>query len=182
MMWLLELLEDELHNLAAGTDHDYKIMENIINYFNHYPNSYHHPFEDKVFEWLLNECPSQAGIINELLADHESQSKLGRDLFMLVTAIQSGHMVPREKLVSELELFISVQRNHINKEEGRLFKDAEEVLTGLHLDEIPIPDRAALDPLFGESIDSSYAELAALAERRHDSSSIDAAVSEKPNK
>ena len=179
MMWLLDLLDEELSSLAAGSDHDYTIMANIIDYFNHYPNTYHHPFEDKVFEWIRDECPSLSGMVSELRADHESQSELGRDLLMLVTAIQSGHMVPREKLVAELELFIEVQRSHINKEERYLFKEAEGVLTGLHLSEIPIPDRAALDPLFGQSIDSNFAALAARVERRHDSSSGDAAVTGK---
>ncbi|MFT4585704.1 MAG: hemerythrin-like domain-containing protein [Gammaproteobacteria bacterium] len=160
MVTLLDLLEGECRDLASGVDHDYTLMTNIVDYFNHYPTLYHHPFEDKVFAWICEERPTLTLIVKDLLVEHESQAKLVADVALLLKGIVTGHLVPRTKLVDELTSYITVQREHISKEENRLLKEVEGLLDGLHLAEIPMPDRAVLDPLFGEISSDEYSAIA----------------------
>ncbi len=68
-------------------------------------------------------------------------------------------MVPRQKIVDELSKYSAVQRGHIDKEEGYLLKETEKLLRERNLEEIPVADRAALDPLFGVQIDSEFSAL-----------------------
>jgi len=160
MIRLLDLLDAEVGALAAGTDHDYTLLMDIVAYFNHYPTRFHHPFEDRIFDWICGERPALVGLVEELRLEHERQGELGKELAILLKAICSGHMVPRDKVVTELTDYIKFQRDHIDKEEAELLKGTEELLADHHMIEIPIPDRTELDPLFGDEIDIAFAALA----------------------
>jgi hemerythrin-like domain-containing protein len=160
MIRLLDLLEREVKDLATGADHDYVLMADIVAYFNHYPAHFHHPYEDKVFGWISGERPALAGLVEELRLEHETQAELGRELSLLLQAIGARHMVPREKVLDDLAVFIETQRKHIDKEEAQLLVGIEELLTERDLIEIPIPNRADLDPLFGDEIDDAFSALA----------------------
>ena len=127
--------------------------------------AFHHPFEDKIFDWISGERPALVGLVEELRLEHEQQAELGKELSIFLKAICSGHMVPREKVVTELTDYIKIQRNHIDKEERDLLKGTEELLADHHMIEIPIPDRTALDPLFGDEIDIAFSALADAIER-----------------
>ncbi|HJP35181.1 MAG: hemerythrin domain-containing protein [Gammaproteobacteria bacterium] len=165
MSRLLDVLDKEVGDLAAGDDHDYALMSDVVSYFNHYPARFHHPYEDELFGWISGEQPVLAGLVEELRLEHASQAKLGREVSMFLKAIQAGHMVPRDKVVSRLTDYIKVQRRHIDKEEGKLLKGTEELLADHHMIEIPIPDRSELDPLFGDEIDIAFSALAEALER-----------------
>lgn len=177
MVSLLDLLEQELRELAAGDDHDYALMANIVDYFNHYPAHHHHPFEDKIFEWLAKERPTLQAEVDKLRDQHDTQAKSVARLAMLIQGVQMGHMVPRAQIVELTKNFIETQREHIQTEEGHILKEAEGILSGFHLKEIPIPNRSNLDPLFGDELDQNFACAAAALGR--DVESADAAASKK---
>ena len=50
---LLHVLEQELNVFDHSDQPDYEILRAIIEYFQDYPESYHHPKEDMVFEIQL---------------------------------------------------------------------------------------------------------------------------------
>lgn len=176
MMTLLDLLEHDLRDLASGDDHDYSLMANIIDYFNHYPAHYHHPFEDQLFDWIGNERETLRAEIDNLREEHQSQAKFLARLSTLIQGVQTGHMVPRAEIVDQMTQFIKLQREHIQTEEGHLLKEAHAILAGLHLAEIPVPDRARLDPLFGKNIDPNYEIIAIALGHDHDSKAAGSSV------
>lgn len=165
MTRLLDLLDREVGELAEGVDHDYALMADIVSYFNHYPTRFHHPYEDRVFDWIGAQRPVLAGLIEELRLEHETQTKMGSELAVFLKAICAGHVVPRDQVVERLTDYIALQRGHIDKEEGRLLKGLEEILSDQHMIEIPLPDRGELDPLFGDEIDVAFSALAGVLER-----------------
>ncbi len=165
MIQLLEILESEVKDLASGSDHDYSVMSDIVDYFNHYPTHFHHPYEDKLFEWIGIENPSLRSLIDELQTEHEAQATLGNEMSMFLQGIRTGHMVPREAVVKDLTEYIRVQRDHIDKEEGRLLKEVENLLEAKRAIEIPLPDRDTLDPLFGDKVDTAFSLIADALER-----------------
>ena len=168
MIRLLDLLDDELRDIASGRACDYPLVANIVEYFNEYPNRYHHPFEDKVFAWIGRERPSLSGVIDELRTDHELQTVISHDLTKLLDEARTGRAAPNERLAEELKSFVSVQRAHIDKEEKRVLKQAEGLLTGIHLREIPIPDGDELDPLFGKAVGGDFSAIAVALGRAHE--------------
>lgn len=165
MIRLLDMLEIEVRDLAAGNDHDYSLMADIVDYFNHYPTHFHHPYEDKLFKWIGIERPALLYLIDELQTEHEAQAELGSEVAMFLQGISAGHMVPRDAMVKDLTEYIQVQRNHIDKEEGRLLKEVEKLLDAQRGIEIPLPDRGASDPLFGDNVDTAFSLIADALER-----------------
>ncbi|MFT4561829.1 MAG: hemerythrin-like domain-containing protein [Gammaproteobacteria bacterium] len=115
MVALLDLLEGECADLARGVDHDYTLMINIVDYFNHYPTLHHHPFEDAVFAWICEQRPTLACIVKDLQTEHESQATLGADIALLLKGIVTAHVVPRARVVYELTSYIAVQREQRRK-------------------------------------------------------------------
>lgn len=168
MQRLLGVLEDECSRLTTYPNYDYKILSNIIEYFNHYPTKYHHPLEDKLFAWMATERPHLAPVVENLRIEHENQEKLGAQLAKLIKDIQAGHEVSQSMLINKLSTYVEFQREHINKEEQSILREAKGFLHGMHLAEAPIPDRLALDPLFGDDIDAAYSDLAVVIGRGGD--------------
>ncbi len=159
MVRLLDLLDEHSRAIAAGTEDDFRLVAEIIKYFNHYPTAAHHPCEDEVFNWVSEECPELSDAVEDLRADHVSQAQLGERAATFLQGVLAGHLVPRQKIVDELSAFSEVQREHIYTEEGHLLKAVEKLLREKHLDEIPVSRRDAIDPVFGAEIDDEYADL-----------------------
>lgn len=159
MARLLDLLDEHVGLIAAGKEDNFRLVADIIKYFNHYPKSSHHPYEDKIFDWVCDERPALIEAVEDLRREHVSQGELGEEVAGFLQGIISGHMVPRQKIVDELSKYSAVQRRHIDKEEGYLLKETEKLLRERNLDEIPVANRAALDPLFGAEIDSEFSAL-----------------------
>src|SRR5437868_15178261 len=67
---LLVVLEQELSVFARGERPDYEVVHAIIAYFQVYPDAYHHPPEDMVFEKLKVRDPAAAANIGDVAADH----------------------------------------------------------------------------------------------------------------
>lgn len=168
MIRLLDLLDDELRGIASNGTCDYTLVANIVEYFNEYPNRYHHPFEDKVFAWIGRERPGLSSVIDELRTEHELQTVISHDLTKLLDEARTGRAPPNERLAEELKPFITVQREHIDKEEKRVLKQAEGLLSGIHLQEIPIPDSDTLDPLFGQAVGGDFSAIAVALGRAHE--------------
>ncbi len=57
---LLLVLERELSVFARGERPDYEVVHAVIAYFQVYPDAYHHPPEDVVFEKLKMRDPAAA--------------------------------------------------------------------------------------------------------------------------
>src|SRR5664279_5337383 len=64
---LLLVLEHELEVFDRSEEPDYEILQAVIQYFQDYPESCHHPKEDMVFEKLKVRDPAAANRIGCLL-------------------------------------------------------------------------------------------------------------------
>ncbi|MGR9090505.1 MAG: hemerythrin domain-containing protein [Gammaproteobacteria bacterium] len=159
MVHLLDLLDEHTGSIADGTEDDFQLLAEIVKYFNHYPTSSHHPYEDKVFNWVCSERPALSEAVEDLRREHASQAGLGEEVAAFLQGVLSGHMVPRQKIVDDLNRYSAVQRAHVDKEEGYLLKETEKLLREKNLDEIPVANRDAIDPVFGAEIDSEFSNL-----------------------
>jgi hemerythrin-like domain-containing protein len=159
MISLLDLLEKQMADTASGNDHHFGLMSEIVDYFNHYPAISHHPIEDEIFEWVRGQRPRLGELVAELRAEHAAQADLGREVAMFLQGIAGGHLVPRAQIVEKLNLYIGVQRRHIDKEEAHLLKETADLLTELEFTEIPLQSGIAPDPLFGANPELAYTRV-----------------------
>src|SRR5437899_10583239 len=94
---LLLVLERELSVFARGERGerpDYEVVHAVIAYFQVYPDAYHHPPEDMVFEKLKVRDPAAAANIGDLAADH----RRGAEGLRRVARAVEGVLADRELL------------------------------------------------------------------------------------
>ena len=71
---LLLVLEQELEVFDHSEVPDYEILQAVIQYFQDYPESYHHPKEDMVFEKLKMRDPAAVKRIGDVEAEHQLET------------------------------------------------------------------------------------------------------------
>ena len=71
---LLHVLEQEISEFDRSNPPDYEIIQAIIEYFQDYPEGYHHPKEDMVFEKLKLRDPAVAKRIGDIEDEHEIET------------------------------------------------------------------------------------------------------------
>ncbi len=118
---LLDLLEAQIGILNHGGTPDYLLMFDVMCYMRHYPDLFHHPQEDLIFEKLKERDPSARAIVDKLMEEHKALAEKGAQFFESLQIVVSESMVPRETLDSQGRGYIAFLCSHMDKEEERVF-------------------------------------------------------------
>ena len=156
---LLHVLEQELNVFDHSDPPDYEILRAIIEYFQDYPESYHHPKEDMVFEKLKARDPAVAQRIGELEAEHQIETNRLREFSQAVEDILAGREFLRQSFHNVVHDFIEHQRQHMDKEERLLFPAAVQGLRPDDWAEIDARLNDRKDPLFNGAIETKFQAL-----------------------
>src|ERR1700686_2719782 len=93
---LLLVLEQELDVFDHSEPPDYEILQAIIEYFQDYPESYHHPKEDIVFEKLKLRNPPAVTRVGDVEAEHQLETKRLQRFAQAVDDILAGREYLRQ--------------------------------------------------------------------------------------
>ncbi len=145
---LLHVLEQELDVFDHSDSPDYEILQAIIEYFQDYPESYHHPKEDMVFEKLKLRDPALAARIGDVEDEHEVETKRLQNFAQAVNDVLAGREFLRKNFHDIVLNFIEHQRGHMDKEEVLLFPAAVKALLAEDWAEIDARLNDRTDPLF----------------------------------
>jgi hemerythrin-like domain-containing protein len=156
---LLLVLEQELEVFDSSDQPDYEILRAIIEYFQDYPDSYHHPKEDMVFEKLKARDPAVAKRIGDVEAEHQVETKRLREFAQAVEDILAGREFLRQSFHNVVHDFIEHQRQHMDKEERLLFPAAVKALQPEDWAEIDERLDNRKDPLFDGVIEKKFRAL-----------------------
>ena len=156
---LLLVLEQELEVFDHSESPDYEILQAIIEYFLDYPESYHHPKEDMVFEKLKMRDPAAAERVGDAEAEHEIETMRLRRLVEAVEEILAGREFLRQTFHDVVNDFIEHQRKHMDKEERLLFPAAVKSLQPEDWAEIDARLNDRKDPLFNGVIETKFQAL-----------------------
>ncbi len=118
---LLLVLEHELEVFDRSERPDYEILQTIIQYFQGYPESCHHPKEEMIFGKLKARDPTAAKRCGDVEADHGVEAKRLRSFARVVDYILADQEFLRETFHLAVHDFIEHQRHHLEKEERLLF-------------------------------------------------------------
>jgi len=166
MTRLVNLLAGQIELMRTGdADADYRLMQDILHYFVHYPDVVHHPREDVLFERLHPRAPELAGAIAQLRAEHDELAATGRELCRLLDGVAGGAVVSRARLLELSDAFVRRQREHMNLEERDLFPAARRLLGDADWRAIDAEIEHVEDPLFGPIVDQAYRQVYAAIER-----------------
>ena len=156
---LLHVLEQELEIFDRGESPDFEILQAIIDYFQDYPESYHHPKEDIVFEKLKLRDPAVARQIGDAEAEHQVETNRLRQFARVVEDVLAGRELLRQTFHRVVRDFIEHQRQHMAKEERLLFPSAVKALRAEDWAEINTRLNDRKDPLFDNSTEKKFHTL-----------------------
>jgi hemerythrin-like domain-containing protein len=138
---------------------DYEILQAVIQYFQDYPESCHHPKEDMVFEKLKVRDPAAANRIGDVEAEHKIETQRLRRLVEAVEEILAGREFLRQTFHDVVFDFIKHQRQHMDKEERLLFPAAIQRLRPEDWAAIDARLEDRKDPLFNGVIETKFQAL-----------------------
>jgi hemerythrin-like domain-containing protein len=115
---LLRVLERELSVFDRGERPDYEVVLAVVDYFEGYPDTCHHPKEDMIVEKLRARDLVAAATIGE------AGSKRLRGVAQAVERVLSGQDLVRENVANIIRDFIDHERQHMAMEERVVFPAA----------------------------------------------------------
>lgn len=121
---LLHVLQQELDVFDHSHSPDYEILRALIEYFLDYPEGYHHPKEDILFEKLKLRDPALAKRVGDVEDEHEIETKRLEKFAQAVDDVLAGREILRQNFHNIVHDFIEHQRKHMDKEELMLFPAA----------------------------------------------------------
>jgi hemerythrin-like domain-containing protein len=160
---LLLALERELSVFDRGERPDYEVIWAVIAYFQVYPDTYHHPQEDIIFEKLKARDRAAAANIGDLAAEHRMGADRLRRVAQAVESVLMDREVPRHTVDDIIRDFIVHARRHIVMEERDFFPAADKALQAEDWAEIALSRATGQkDPLFSEIAEERFGAV-----RRH---------------
>jgi len=156
---LLELIESEILAIEVGKKPDYPLMQDVMRYMVQYSDRFHHPKEDLIFAQLLRRSPEVRADVKDMIAEHVSIRLTGQEFAGLLRASNVDSVDVREQLGTSGFAYIRALREHMLREEKKLFPLAMQVLTKMEWQVIDDAVDAIDDPLFDEMTADDYQRL-----------------------
>lgn len=162
---LLNALEKQVGQLNQELEPDVEVLYGVMHYMTNFPDRYHHPKEDLIFERLAQRDPSQRVMVDKLQAAHASISRAGEELFALIerqhgdAAKADTHPERWREIRERASAYITTLRRHMDIESLQLFPKAIVGLEAADWREIDADMRPIVDPIFGGEVADEYQTL-----------------------
>jgi hemerythrin-like domain-containing protein len=138
---------------------DYEVVRAIISYFELYPEVYHHPQEEVVFDKLKIRDPAAAAMVGNLALEHQKGAERLRRVAQAIDSVLSDREVPRQNVDNIIRDFIDHERRHIVMEDRDFFPAALKALEPQDWTEIASAMTSFEDPLFSEAAEETFDAL-----------------------
>ena len=156
---LLEILESEILAIEVGKTPDYLLMREIMRYMAEHSDRFHHPKEDLIFAQLLKRDPDVCAEVEELIQEHVSIRLAGHEFIVSLHSSGADSVDARKQLGKLGSCYIRALREHMAKEEKKLFPLAAALLTRQEWRMIDGAINTIDDPLFDEMTAADYQRL-----------------------
>jgi hemerythrin-like domain-containing protein len=156
---LLLVLEAQIKEFEAGHRPDYDVVSAALDYFETFPDLYHHPKEDLVFAKLRARDPASAEAIGDLAHEHRGLRARVKQFADTLRAVLGEAELPRADFVRRARQFIDAQWQHLHMEEERFFPAADKMLTAADWAELKAQAGEVADPLFGAPHGDEFEQL-----------------------
>jgi acetyl esterase/lipase/hemerythrin-like domain-containing protein len=175
---LLDTVEQQAGRLVPGKIADYRLLLDIVDYLTHYPDKYHHPREDLLFDALLRSDKKFRKQLQRLNREHETLRKYNGQLFDELSGIVAGRRVSQSELQATLDRYLTGYRKHMEFESTEIFPLGKGSLTAAELSKLSAKTRYIDDPIFGGSVEQQYSRLARNLQTRLGNLGVDIAARE----
>lgn len=159
---LLNLLDEQMSLLDSDEDFDCKLTLGILEYIKYYPDVFHHPLEELIFDYLTQHRELQP--VNDKIRDEHTElaGLVNKCRTICMQWQREGEISDRVKASELGKSYIDAQRKHMALEERDLFPRAAQILT--EADWKVINDYAdvsspSADPVFGPAVIERYRNI-----------------------
>lgn len=159
MAMILAIVEGQSRLIREGRIADPEIVERAMDYSPGYPDLYHHPKEDVLFERIVRRDPTMRDRVERLMQEHRETAQLTRRFADAVRQVMLDFAVPRHRFVEVAEAYVAANRRHMQVEEGDIFPAAERLLGENDWTAIEAAIEQRTDPLLGGVLESRYHSL-----------------------
>ena len=155
---LLDLLDAQLDLLHQGEAPDYQLMTDVLYYMTQYADLIHHPREEAIFSLLVEYDSSVAQHVTELTGEHHELAESGAYFHEKLENIINGEceIMQLQEIEEPGRLYVTILRDHMDKEEQGLFVMAEQLLNDDDWKKIKTETLTKPDPIFGEAIEDRF--------------------------
>ena len=165
MAILLNLIERESNLIYEEEEPDFELIGDIMHYMTVYPDTVHHPKEDRLYAELKTVRPDLAAGFERITLDHRNISESGLKLRDELRAISAGSFVRRKTIVGNALRYVNGLRNHMQWEELDLFRRCDEMAASGHDFIVDSMIVSMQDPVFGEQDHHQFKHLLKSIER-----------------
>ena len=159
MNLMLALVEREADLIYAGEEPDFELLHDVMHYMTIYPDTVHHPKEDRIYAELRAVRPDLSAGFERITMDHRHIAELGMKLKNDIGSISAGTFVQRKAVVGNALRYVNTLRGHMQWEELDLFRRVDEMIRDGHR----IIDTAiysqTTDPVFGPEVQENFGRL-----------------------
>ena len=156
---LLDLLSAEADKLEQGEEPDFVRMYDIANYMVSFPDTFHHPHEELIFDVLIALDPDCSAEVCELNNEHKQLAVTGLALKDAANGAINGVIIPMDKILDNARAYINLLWKHMNLEEGTIFPKAKSTLEDTEWQMINDNISQVEDPLFGDVVQLQFSKL-----------------------
>ena len=162
LVQIFDLIDREIQAIEHGGEPNFDLLAHIVEYIKYYPDVFHHPLEDLIFD-CLGQWKELRPVVDQLQDDHLKLAELTKEFRDAVTHLEgSDKTALRERVVVMGRAYVEHQRQHMATEENIVFPQAMSVLSDDEWAQVKEYAAAALpeaDPVFGPSVTARYQEL-----------------------
>jgi len=157
----LYCLQKEVSYFEAGRaeEAELSLILDAMDYFQLFPEKWHHPVEDVIFEILLAKDIEEAPLIQSIVDEHQRLEKMTQREKQVFTAISRGSEIPVEELTNVHREYIAAQAGHIERENHQVYPLIDKYMTDADWQAVEEQMATPADPLFGENIREDYQAL-----------------------
>lgn len=176
---LLKMLSEQLEHLEQGDPVDAHILYEVMHYMTHYPDAFHHPREDLVYNRAGELDAGIADSVDTLQREHDHLAGLGSQALDAITRWREGRL-KSSAVVQQGWDYVGAMYRHMSAEEKLVFPQIHDILGPEDWLDLEQEDLLApvSDPVFGPKVAREYHKLARRARRVVRRGVEDAAVAE----
>lgn len=158
---VMALLAQQLNAIERGDLVDTHVLYEIMDYMVTWPDRFHHPREDLIYDYLAEVDHGMAGEVSDLEHEHDRMAREGREMLYFIERWRAGEVSGRE-VVDRGRAYIKGSHDHMNLEEEEIFPLIDAVLTRSDWRDLEAEDelQPAADPVFGRRVQREFRHLA----------------------
>ncbi|MEQ8507876.1 MAG: hemerythrin domain-containing protein [Rhodospirillaceae bacterium] len=156
---LLDILEKQITRIDSGCSADFRIVAGITKFFNGFPDKYHHPKEELLYEKQKKKDPTAFRMIEYISEEHRVLKNKISSLSEAIDSALKDSRTSRRTFSRVAKGFIAFQREHIALEEGWFYPRIEHLFTSQDWSDVAGHIMDTSDPLVDASAVARFERL-----------------------